>query len=191
MDKHDHDYLVWIDLEMTGLDPRQDCIIEIASIVTTDRLVTVAEGPSLCINQPQEALAVMSSYVRDMHTKSGLLALVAQSPITLKQAEENTLDYIRMYCEPKKAPLCGNSVWQDRVFLQTYMPRLHDYLHYRTIDVTSFKEVIRRWYPNNPAAHIKKNDGHRALDDIRESIHELRHYRDFFFIQDPTKIHTQ
>lgn len=176
------DNLVWIDLEMTGLNPANDVILEIASIITDKDLNVIKEGPSLVIHQPDSVLDYMDHRVKELHTKSGLLELVRNSSITLKQAEDQTLSFIKTYCMPETAPLCGNSVWQDRTFLYHYMPQLLSYLHYRIIDVTSFKEIITRWYPHNRHAFFEKKDTHRALDDIKESIAELKQYRTYFFI---------
>jgi len=174
--------LVWIDLEMTGLTPERHVILEIASIVTTKELEIIAQGPSLIIHQPPEALELMDEWPREQHTKTGLLEAVKTSDVTLENAEKQTLDFIQHYCEQGLSPLCGNSVWQDRTFLQKQMPKLLDFLHYRIIDVSSIKELVLRWYPNNPLAEFEKKDTHRALDDILESIEELRHYKKNFFI---------
>ena len=179
MDKKDN--LVWIDLEMTGLSEK-DVILEIASIVTDKNLNVVEQGPSLVIHQSEAVLDKMNSVVKEFHKKSGLIEEVLCSTTILKDAEEQTLNFIKEYCLPETAPLCGNSVWQDRAFLRIYMPRLLSYLHYRLIDVTSFKEVIVRWYPKDPHAFFEKKDIHRALDDIKESIAELAHYRKYFFV---------
>ncbi len=174
--------LAWIDLEMTGLRPERDKILEIASIVTDGELNLVAEGPSLVIHHPQHCLQDMSDWVLQQHTRSGLLDEVRESKIYTEDAEQATLDFLCAHCLPGIAPLCGNSVWQDRAFLVGAMPRVVAYLHYRLIDVTAFKEVIRRWYPRNPQSDFKKRDAHRAYDDIKESVAELRYYRDHFFI---------
>lgn len=174
--------LIWIDLEMTGLCPEKDHILEIASIVTDSQLQVIAEGPSLIIHCPDSCLEGMSEWVNKTHTKSGLLDAVAQSKISLEQAEQETLKFLSEHCLPEKSPLCGNSIWQDRSFLRLHMPRVESFLHYRTIDVTSFKEVIKRWYQGDPRSEYKKKDNHRALDDIRESIGELMYYHENFFI---------
>ena len=173
--------LVWVDLEMTGLDPDSCTIVEIASLVTNDELEVVAEGPSLVIHASEQALATMSDAVRAMHQKSGLLELIERSTVSLEQAAEATLGFVRHHCPAHSAPLCGNSVWKDRVFLDRYMPELSSYLHYRIIDVSSVKELGRRWYgaASKPPA---KADHHRALDDIRESIAELGWYRAHLFV---------
>ncbi|PKN03814.1 oligoribonuclease [Candidatus Dependentiae bacterium HGW-Dependentiae-1] len=174
--------LIWIDLEMTGLDTTRHVILEIASLVTDSQLAILAEGPSLVIHQPEENLQNMHPWVLDQHTKSGLLDRVRASTVSLVDAQEQTLTFLRHYCESNSSPLCGNSVWNDRAFLQVYMPPVASFLHYRMIDVTSFKEMVARWYPHNPLREYKKEDKHRALDDIRESVAELCHYRKNFFI---------
>ncbi len=176
------DNLVWIDLEMTGLDPEHDVILEIASIITDKELTIVGQGPSLVIHHSEQTLSRMDEWSRNQHTKSGLLKKVYQSHVTTEEAEKKTLEFVKKHCPQKVAPLCGNSVWQDRIFLYHHMPTLLSYLHYRIIDVTSFKEVILRWYPDNPHAFFEKSDNHRAQDDIKESIEELRQYKKFFFI---------
>jgi oligoribonuclease len=176
--------LVWVDLEMTGLDPAECTIIEIATLVTTDQLELVAEGPSIVIHQSDETLARMSEAVRAMHTKSGLLELVRCSSVSLEQAAHATLEFVRQHCAAQSALLCGNSVWKDRSFLDRYMPELSRYLHYRIIDVSSVKELARRWY--GPSCRPPtKADHHRALDDIRESIAELAWYRAHLFVTRP------
>ncbi|MDP3889335.1 MAG: oligoribonuclease [bacterium] len=174
--------LVWIDLEMTGLDPNTDVILEIASIVTDSHLTVLEEGPHVVIHQPDEKLNKMNEWVREQHTRSGLLEQVRESTITIAQAEEKTLSFLRGHCKPEIAPLCGNSVWQDRAFMSKYTPRIVNFLYYRIIDVTSVKEIALRWYPDDVHATFKKKDTHRALEDIRESIAELRHYRKYFFV---------
>lgn len=173
--------LVWIDLEMTGLTPEKDRILEIASIITDSQLNIIAQGPVLVIHYKKNELPHMNQWVQDHHGQSGLLQAVETSSVSLEQAEHETLDFIRTYCTPGACPLCGNSVWQDRSFLRLHMPKLNDFLHYRIIDVTTIKELVRRWYPHDPCADYKKNDTHRALDDIKESINELAHYKKSFF----------
>lgn len=174
--------LVWIDLEMTGLNSDIDVILEIATIITDNQLNIIAEGPALIIHQPQAALDLMDEWVRNVHTKSGLVDAVQKSSMTLAVAQEETLDFIKQHCPPRDGVLCGNSVWQDRSFLRKSMPRIVDYLHYRIIDVSSIKELAVRWYPHNPHVKFEKPDNHRALEDIRGSIKELAHYRKYFFI---------
>lgn len=175
------DLLVWIDLEMTGLNPDIDVILEIATIITDNSLTILAEGPSIVIHQSESALSLMDSWVSTQHTKTGLVDAVHKSSISLAQAEEQTLTFLKQYCVPGTAVLAGNSVWQDRAFLRKWMPHMLDYLHYRLVDVSSIKEVVQRWYPNNPHVRFSKPDNHRALEDIRFSIKELHHYRSYFF----------
>lgn len=172
--------LVWLDLEMTGLDPDRCTIIEIATIITDSQLNIMAEGPTIAIGQTAEALAGMEKWSRDTHTKSGLLKRVKASTVSTRQAEETTLEFIRHYCPERTSPLCGNSIGHDRRFLERYMPTLFNYFHYRNIDVSTVKELVRRWYPNGPPPPMKKGN-HLALDDIRESINELIFYRNYYF----------
>ena len=169
--------LVWIDLEMTGLDPATCAIVEIATIITEGDLSPVAEGPCLTIFQPPEVMAKMPPVVVEMHQKSGLTARVAESTITLADATAETAAFIAAHIAPKSAPLCGNSIWKDKQFLEAYMPEVVELLHYRLVDVSTLKELVRRWYPVSFRAPRKK-EAHRALDDIRESIEELRWYRE-------------
>lgn len=172
-----------MDLEMTGLDHTKDVIVEIATVVTDDQLELVAEGPDLVIHQPEEVLARMAAVVSEMHTKSGLLDAIRASPITLEQAGTETLEFIRHHVpSPGTVPLCGNSIGTDRRFLATYLPEIETYLHYRSIDVSSVKELVRRWYPKVRQGRPQKQGLHRALDDIRDSIEELRYYRQQVFI---------
>ena len=172
--------LVWIDLEMTGLDPGRDVIIEIATIVTDNRLAVVAEGPNIAIAQPPERLGGMDEWNRAHHGASGLLERVRASRLTERDAEAATLEFLARHVEKDASPLCGNTIWQDRRFLARYMPRLEGYLHYRNIDVSSIKELAGRWRPELLAGFSKKNE-HTALADIRESIAELAYYREHFF----------
>src|SRR6267142_515519 len=168
--------LVWMDLEMTGLDPAHDVIVEIATIVTDDDLAIVAEGPDLVVHQPPEALARMEDVVRKMHTASGLLTAVETSTVSLEEAGRATLDFIRSHApDPRTVPLCGNSIGTDRRFLAAYLPDIENHLHYRSIDVSTIKELARRWYPEVIAGAPEKVGNHRALDDIRESVAELRY----------------
>ena len=178
--KKHKDNLVWIDMEMTGLNPEKEGIIEIATIVTDSDLNILEEGPDLVIRQSDKLLKKMDDWNQTHHQKSGLLDKVKKSKITVKQAEVKTLRFIKKYCLHKKATLCGNSVHHDRRFIIRYMPQLDDFLHYRIIDVSSIKDLVRRWYPKNKAIP-KKNETHRALADIRESIEELRFYRKHYF----------
>jgi oligoribonuclease len=174
--------LVWIDLEMTGLDPERHVIVEMATLITDDDLKIVAEGPDVVIHASPEQLAGMDQTVRRMHGKSGLLALIEASTVTVEEAAAATLEFVKAHVEkPRSAPLCGNSIGMDRRFLVRYAPELDDYLHYRSIDVSSVKELSRRWNPTVYAAAPRKASGHRALDDIRESVAELAYYREAFF----------
>lgn len=175
-DKH----LVWMDMEMSGLDPEREGILEIATLITTDELELVAEGPSLAIRQPRELIEAMDAWNTQHHGASGLTQRVLTSEVTLEAAESATLDFVRQYCVARMSPLCGNSIYQDRRFLARYMPTLEAYLHYRNIDVSTVKELVRRWYPGGVAPPEKKH-AHLALDDIRESIAELRFYRRHYF----------
>ena len=179
------DRIVWIDCERTGLDLRADALIEVAALVTDYELNQLGEGVDLVIAPPPEALAQMDPYVRDMHTSSGLLDALA-SGTTLDQAQAAVLEYVRAWVpEPGKAPLGGNTVATDRGFLARDLPELEAHLHYRIIDVSSIKELARRWYPRAYFNAPKKNGGHRALADIRESIAELRYYRETIFVPAP------
>ncbi len=177
--------LIWIDLEMTGLSPEEDTIIEIATIVTDEQLNVIAEGPTIAIHQPPERLKSMDQWNTEHHTSSGLLERVHHSVIDLAEAERMTLAFLRKYTARRKCPLCGNSIGQDRAFLRRYMPKLESYFHYRNIDVSSIKELVKRWYPPEMHAPQKKN-AHLALDDIRESIEELRFYRNNIFVPRPS-----
>lgn len=169
--------LVWLDLEMTGLDPDRDRILEIAVIVTDGVLSRVLEGPDFAIHQPDSILAGMDAWNRKHHTESGLVERVARSEHDAPAAEARILEFLRERLEPGLAPLAGNSVHQDRAFLRRWMPRLHEFLHYRNVDVSTLKELARRWAPEVLAEAPPKAGAHRALDDIRESIRELEHYR--------------
>lgn len=175
--------LAWIDLEMTGLDPTRNTIVEIATLLTDDDLVIVAEGPDLVIHQPPEALAVMDPFVVSMHTRSGLLPEIEASTVSLADAAAATLAFLQEHIpEARTVPLCGNSIGTDRRFLAAYMPEIEEFLHYRSVDVSTLKELIKRWNPALLANAPQKAEGHRALDDIRESVLELRYYRDTFCI---------
>jgi oligoribonuclease len=176
--------LVWIDLEMTGLQPEMDTILEIATLVTDDQLNILAEGPNLAIHVEDSVLAAMDDWNRNQHGKSGLVARVRESQETLESAQEKTLAFLKPFCEPKTSPLCGNSVWQDRRFLAKYMPALEGYLHYRLIDVSTVKELAQRWYPH--MSKFPKGDAHLALADIRASINELKFYRENLFRGEPS-----
>lgn len=172
--------LVWIDLEMTGLDPEKEKIIEIATVITDSNLHILEEGPNLVIHQNPSVLKKMDEWNQKHHKKSGLIEEVQNSKVTTKQAEEMTLEFINRYCFPKKSPLCGNAVHHDRRFLIKSMPTLDQYLHYRHVDVSTLKYLVQHWYPKNKELP-KKNDTHRALADIRASIDELKFYREHYF----------
>jgi oligoribonuclease len=179
------DRLVWIDCEMTGLDLARDALIEIACLVTDGDLTTLDEGIDLVIKPPAEALDHMLDVVREMHTASSLLQELP-SGVTLAEAQDQVLEYVRGHVpEPRKAPLCGNSIATDRSFIARDMPMLDAYLHYRMVDVSSIKELARRWYPRVYFASPPKHGGHRALADVRESIQELRYYRETVFVPLP------
>ena len=174
-----------MDLEMTGLDHTTDVIVEIATLITDDELEIVAEGPDLVVHQSDEVLAAMNDVVTDMHTASGLLDEIRSSTLSLEEAGRLTLDFIRKHCpQPGTVPLCGNSIGTDRRFLAAHLPEIEEFLHYRSIDVSTVKELARRWRPEAFSAAPKKAGGHRAMDDIRESLDELRHYRSALFVSD-------
>jgi oligoribonuclease len=172
--------LVWIDLEMTGLDPLADRIIEIATLVTDSDLNLVAEGPVVAIHQPDEVLAAMDDWNRRTHGESGLLERVRRSIATAAEAEQATLGFLREHVAAGASPMCGNSICQDRRFLAREMPALEKFFHYRNLDVSTLKELARRWAPA-VFAGLQKNSTHLALDDIRESVEELRYYRRMMF----------
>ena len=175
--------LIWMDLEMTGLDPERHVIVEIATLVTDDDLNIVAEGPDLVIYQPDEALSEMDDFVTNMHTTSGLLELIKASTVSQNDAMQQTLDFIKLHSpEPMKIPLCGNSIRTDRTFLAKYMPDIENWLHYRCVDVSTVKELVKRWNPGLEHAR-PKSEGitHRAMDDICNSVAELKFYRDKVF----------
>ena len=172
--------LIWIDLEMTGLDPEKNVILEIAAMVTDSMLEIVAEGPNIAINYPEEILCSMEAWSDSQHTKSGLLERARTSPYTCAKAEQEVLAFLSRHCRKGKSPLCGNTIWQDRRFLIKYMPDLESFCHYRNIDVSSLKELVKRWYPALPS--YKKRKVHLAMSDIKESIKELKYYRDRVFV---------
>ena len=180
--------LVWMDLEMTGLDHTSDVIVEIATIITDDDLRIVAEGPDIVVHQPDEVLAGMDPFVVDMHTRSGLLDAIKNSTVSLEEAGAATLDFIKQHVpEPATVPLCGNSIGTDRRFLAAALPDIENHLHYRSIDVSSVKELVKRWYPGVDHERPRGQGSHRALDDIRESIKEMTYYRDRVFV-DPAAV---
>ncbi|HCD06344.1 MAG TPA: oligoribonuclease [Methylophaga sp.] len=169
--------LIWIDLEMTGLDTNNDYIIEIATIVTDGELNILAEGPILSIHQPDSILAGMDEWNTRQHGGSGLTERVRNSVVTVEQAEQETLEFLKKYVPAGTSPMCGNSICQDRRFMARLMPDLEAYFHYRNLDVSSFKEIARRWAPKVEKA-FKKKSSHLAMDDIKDSIRELQHYRE-------------
>ena len=179
MNQQHNDYLVWMDLEMTGLDPNMDTILEIATIITDGQLNIVAEGPNIVIHQPDSVLDGMGDWCKQHHGDSGLSAKVRASNISMLDAEQQSLEFIKAYVPEGVSPLCGNSIHQDRRFLVPYMPILEAYLLYRNIDVSTVKELARRWYPNITAP--AKAGEHLALADVRESIDELKFYREQLF----------
>ena len=175
--------LAWMDLEMTGLDTDRNVIVEIATLLTDDNLELIAEGPDLVIHQPAEALALMDDVVVGMHTRSGLLPEIQRSTISLEEAGEATLAFLKEHiAKPRSVPLCGNSIGTDRRFLSVYLPEIENFLHYRSVDVSTLKELMKRWNPTLLGKAPPKAEGHRAMDDIRESVAELRYYRDSFCI---------
>lgn len=166
-------------MEMSGLDPSRCHVLEIATVVTDGRLDILAEGPDIVIHQPDEVMDAMDEWCTQHHGASGLTAAVKSSTISVEEAEGRTLEFLSQFCRPGTSPLCGNSIWQDRRFITKYMPALDRFLHYRMIDVSTVKELTRRWYPK--LISPTKAESHRALDDIRESINELKFYRQHVF----------
>lgn len=172
--------LVWIDLEMTGLDPMTDTIIEMATIVTDKHLNILVEGPVIAIHHPQSTLDTMDEWNQRTHGESGLIARVLASQVSMRQAELQTLEFLQSWAVPGKSPMCGNSICQDRRFMVRLMPQLEQFFHYRNLDVSTIKELARRWHPD-VLQGLKKSASHQALDDIRGSIGELVYYRTHFF----------
>jgi len=177
--------LGWMDLEMTGLDPARHVVVEIATLVTDDELQIVAEGPDLVVSATAEQLDQMDSYVREMHTKSGLLVAIEGSTLSLADAGRATLAFLRQHLDPGQVPLAGNSIGTDRRFLAAQLPELERFFHYRSVDVSTIKELVRRWYPDALAAAPSKETTHRAMDDIKESVAELAFYRQTVFLPKP------
>lgn len=168
--------LVWLDLEMTGLEPDKDVILEIATVVTDSELNILAEGPCLAVHQPDDVLDHMDPWCVEQHGKSGLTQRCRDSRVSVLDAQARTLEFLAQWCVPGKSPLCGNTIGQDRRFLVKYMPRLHDFFHYRSVDVSTVKELVQRWYPDDKYTYSKSKQ-HLSLEDVRESIAELVHYR--------------
>jgi len=178
--------LVWMDLEMTGLDPSQHVIVEIATLITDDDLNLIAEGPELIVHATDDELCRMDDFVTNMHTKSGLLDQIKASTVSLQDATEQTLAFLQEHIpEARTVPLCGNSIGTDRRFLAVYMNEIEEFLHYRSVDVSTIKELAHRWYPDALASVPRKDGGHRALDDIRESLKELEYWRSAVFAPAP------
>ncbi len=172
----DANNLIWIDLEMTGLDPMTDRIIEVATIVTNKHLEEVAVGPVIAVHQPTSLITSMDEWNTNQHSKSGLIERVRKSTINEEQAEKSTIEFLQKHVPSNTSPMCGNSICQDRRFLARLMPELEEYFHYRNLDVSSLKELANRWYPKIAKGYSKESK-HQALDDIRDSIDELKYYR--------------
>lgn len=183
MTQFDNNRLIWIDLEMTGLDTQRDHIIEIATVVTDKDLNVLAQGPVLAIHQPESILAQMDEWNQKQHGGSGLIQRIRESRATVEEAEQLTLAFLSRWLEARQSPMCGNSICQDRRFLAREMPQLERFFHYRNLDVSSVKELARRWSPK-VLEGLQKKSSHLALDDIHESIDELKHYRQHFFRND-------
>lgn len=183
--KQRDDLLVWVDCEMTGLDPKTCTLLEIGAVITDGQLDVVAEGPSIAIHHSDKVLNGMEAWSRFHHKKSGLTQACRESKVSLKKAEQQILHFVQKHCKKQTAPLCGNTIWQDRRFLVKYMPNLEKYLHYRIVDVSSIKQLVKHWYPADHAMPREKKQTHRVTDDILESIDELRHYRKKVFIARP------
>jgi oligoribonuclease len=173
--------LIWLDLEMTGLDANRDVLLEVATLVTGPQLEILAEGPNLTVLQPESVLLGMDEWCRTTHGQSGLTERVRQEGRPLLEVEARTMEFVSAWVPRGKSPLCGNSISHDRRWVRRYLPKLEDWLHYRNVDVSTVKELVRRWYPES-VRPPKKKGAHRALDDIRESIEELRWYREHVFV---------
>lgn len=183
MNKHlpDEERLIWVDLEMTGLDVETCYIMEIACLITDDKLNIIAEGPNLIIHQPDDVLESMNKWCKDHHGRSGLTEQSRKSEVTLQAAEMAVLSFVRQHTPPGKCPLAGNSVHADKKFLEKFMPEFMKHLHYRIVDVSTIKELCRRWYPEEYKEGVRKKATHRALEDIIESISELKYYKKSIF----------
>ncbi len=175
------DNLIWIDLEMTGLDTDNDLIIEIATIITDPQLDILAEGPVIAIHQSNDILDAMDEWNTTQHTNSGLVDRIKNSQYTVQDAENKTLEFVQKFVTERSSPMCGNSICQDRRFMHRLMPTLEKYFHYRNFDVSTVKEAVKRWYSNGP--EFKKESSHLAMDDIRDSINEMRFYREHYFVK--------
>uniref|UniRef100_A0A182SZ86 Probable oligoribonuclease n=1 Tax=Anopheles maculatus TaxID=74869 RepID=A0A182SZ86_9DIPT len=173
--------LVWIDLEMTGLDVDKDRILEIACIVTDSQLNILAKGPNVIIHEPNTVLNEMDDWCKDHHAKSGLIEAVKKSPYSLEQAEQQVLDFVKQYCPERSCPMAGNSIYMDRLFVRKHMPTLNEYLHYRVIDVSTVKELCKRWSKDVYDSGPPKMFAHRSMDDIEDSIKEIKYYKETFF----------
>jgi oligoribonuclease len=180
--KRSKKHLVWMDCEMTGLDPAKDVLLEIATIITNYDLEIIARGPVLAIRRSEAVLAAMDAWNRRTHKKSGLIERVLTEGVSTAEAERQTLAFVKKYCYVRTAPLCGNSIGQDKRFIAKYMPQLDAFLHYRTVDVSTIKVLVNEWYGDKYKCP-KKHEAHRALDDIEESIAELAHYRKKVFVK--------
>ena len=180
IEKSNENNLIWIDLEMTGLNPDTDVIIEIATVVTDADLNILAEGPVFAIHQPDSIMLKMDEWNTNQHGKSGLTQRVRESAVLVAEAQRTTLDFLKAWVPERASPICGNSICQDRRFLARWMPELERYFHYRNLDVSTVKELATRWAPQ-AIGKRKKGESHRAMDDVRESVEELRHYRESFF----------
>lgn len=174
--------LIWLDMEMSGLDPETCVPLEVATIITDSKLEILAEGPNIVIHQPDSVLEAMDEWNTTHHGQSGLTRAVQESTISCAEAEAQTLAFLEKWTQPNRSPVCGNSIGQDVRFLRRYMPRIATHLHYRVVDISSIKELVGRWYGVEPPP---KKEAHRALDDIRESIAELRYYRQTIFVDRP------